>query len=185
VSIGVKFFGAGAIFLFSFLLVGLLLPGTWSAEREIVIQAPPGAVFPYLDNPDRWGDWTAWPDANAARRGPERGAGATRSWNDPEFGDGVFTIVASRPEQEVEYRVEVQNGAMVTLGRLILNPEEGGTRVSWREEGDFGWNPLMGYLARSMDRYQGREFEKGLEQLRSVVEEEAGPPPSPGGTGRR
>jgi hypothetical protein len=41
--------------------------------------------------------------------------------------------------------------------------------VTWREEGDLGWNPLMGYWALSMNRAQSQELAKGLDRLRSVA----------------
>ena len=40
--------------------------------------------------------------------GAEVGAG--RSWNDPEFGNGAFTIMESVAGERVRYRVEVEDG---------------------------------------------------------------------------
>ena len=59
----------------------------------------------------------------------------------------------------------MEGGSLRTDGRIDLVPVEGGTRVTWTEEGDFGWNPLMGYWALAMERVQGRELQKGLDRL--------------------
>jgi hypothetical protein len=151
------------------LVVGLALPGRWEVERSATLPAPPGEVFRWMDDPRRWDDWAPLGNVRPTFSGPERGAGATRSWDDPEVGDGVFTIVSSEADRAVSYRVEVQEGRMVTEGTLSLEPEGAGTRVVWRERGDFGRNPLLGYMARSMDRLQGAQMVAALARLSERV----------------
>ena len=74
----------------------------------------------------------------------------------------------------VSYRVEVNDGRMSTDGTLELNPEGAGTRVRWREEGDLGRNPLMGYWALSMDRAQSDELQKSLDRLALLLTDSSG-----------
>jgi hypothetical protein len=169
VSIGVKFFGGGALLLLLFLAVGFALPGTWEVRRSHLVAAAPEAVFPHLDSPARWESWVPWPEVGARFDGPPEGVGASRSWDDPEWGDGTFTLTVVEPHRTVEYSVVVEEGRMRTDGRLLLTPRDGGTLVEWSERGDFGWNPLMGWVARFMDRLQGRELERSLARLEGVV----------------
>jgi hypothetical protein len=86
----------------------------------------------------------------------------------------MFTILSTILDREVRYRVEVQGGRMVTEGTLRLSAEGTGTRVTWQEQGDFGRNPLFGYLARSMDRMQGAQMEGSLARLGEQVREAEG-----------
>jgi hypothetical protein len=169
-GLGPLVLGTGAFILGLFLFVGWLLPGTWSAERSIVLAAPPAVLFPLVDAPESWRRWTPWPDSGLVASGPAHGVGARLSWNDPELGEGSFHIVEALPDSLVRYRVEVQGGSMRTDGTMHLRPEAGGTRVVWKEQGDFGANPLMGYWARFMSRAQGAELEKALERLETVAE---------------
>jgi hypothetical protein len=107
-----------------------------------------------------------------SRSGPERGVGASIGWDDPELGSGRFTITDVSPESRVAYAVEVAGaggGVMTTVGFVSLEPRPGGTRILWVEEGDLGGNPLMGYWARSMQRLQGTEMQKGLDRLEQLV----------------
>ena len=172
--------GASAL-LILVLVVGLLLPGRWQVERTVLVAAPPEAVFPWLDDPRRWEGWAPLGDVESTLSGPERGSGAKRAWNDPEMGDGTFTILATVRDREVQYRVDVQEGTLITQGTLRLAPEGSGTRVTWVEVGDFGPNPLMGYTALGMDRMQGNQMENALQRLadraRGIPEE-----PRPGAT---
>lgn len=169
-SPGCMVLGGGAAALALLLGVGWLLPGTWSAERTLVLAAPPGAVYALADSPEGWKRWTPWPDSGLVRAGPPRGAGARLSWDDEELGDGRFEIVEASPDSLVVYRVVVQEGTMFTDGTLRLAPEGDGTRVTWREQGDFGANPLMGYWARFMEHAQGAELEKALVRLGALAE---------------
>jgi hypothetical protein len=173
--------GAAATVLVLFLGIGWLLPGTWSAERAAVLAAPPSAVFPWVDSPSGWQRWTPWPDSGVVREGPEHGAGARLAWNDKELGNGSFEIVEARPDSLVRYRVIVQEGEMHTDGTMRLSHDGAGTRIQWREEGDFGGNPLMGYWARFMEHAQGAELEKALDRLSALAEAEPGAAPANSG----
>jgi hypothetical protein len=46
--------------------------------------------------------------------------------------------------------------------------------VRWREEGDLGRNPLMGYWALSMDGAQSDELQKSLDRLALLLVDSAG-----------
>ena len=173
-SFPLKVLSAAIVLLVLALLIGFLLPGRWDVERSAVVAAPPDAVFPWLDDPHQWDQWAPLGEVAATFSGPPRGAGASRRWTHPEVGDGVFTILSTILDREVRYRVEVQGGRMVTEGTLRLTAEGAGTRVTWQEQGDFGRNPLLGYLARSMDRMQGAQMEGSLARLGERVREAEG-----------
>jgi uncharacterized protein YndB with AHSA1/START domain len=164
-----KVLAALSVFLVLVLGVGVALPGTWSAERDTFVASPPDSVFRWLDEPELWQRWNPWPDVQVTATGPTRGEGASMIWDDPYAGAGRFTIVESRPPSRLAYRVDVDGGSVRMRGVIELRAASGGTEVRWSEEGDFGWNPLMGYAALTMHRVQGAELERGLDRLRSAV----------------
>jgi uncharacterized protein YndB with AHSA1/START domain len=169
VSFPLKVLWSAVALLCTGLLVGFLLPGTWQAQRSVTIPAPPERVFPLVDSPKSWGEWAPLGDVKATFEGPEHGAGATRRWDDPQVGDGVFTIVSADAGRSVAYHVAVQQGKMTTDGTITLQPAAGGTLVTWSEHGDFGHNPLLGYIARNMDKTQGAEMEGALKPLTALA----------------
>lgn len=175
---GTVILGGGAVLLIGFLLIGYLLPSDWEAEASTVVAATPAEAFAFLDSPEGWQRWTPWPESGVTRTGPARGEGATLSWNDPELGAGSFTIAAAREPTHVSYTVLIEEGSMRADGSVDLAAEDGGTRVTWRERGDLGWNPLMGYWALSMSRAQTDELTKGLDRLRGLAEGAAGTAPA-------
>ncbi len=170
ISLGPKILGTGALLLAAFLVVGWMLPGTWSARAETEIDAPPSVVLSRVDGTAGWRAWTTWPDSGTVEAGPERGAGSRLSWSHPELGNGVFEIESVEGDTLVRYGVRVQDGAMRTDGSLVLTDQDGRTQIQWREDGDLGRNPLMGYWARFMRKAQSREMEKSLRRLKELVE---------------
>ena len=170
-SVGVIVLGGAGLIGSLFLAVGWLLPTDFEASAERLVDAPAEAVFRYLDSPEGWRDWTTWPEAGLERSGPDRGEGASISWNDPELGSGALTLTRVVEAERVEYRVEV-GGSMITEGTIALDARADGVLVQWVERGTLGRNPLMGWWALSMARAQSEELAKSLERLETVAEAE-------------
>ncbi|CAN5704981.1 hypothetical protein BH23GEM11_BH23GEM11_17160 [soil metagenome] len=188
--IGAWAMGILALLSLGVLAIGLVLPSTWEAEAQIVIEAPVDSVHPRVTAAEAWLDWTPGPDTGVERFGPPRGAGSGYRWDDPGYGKGEFmlTEVSLVPSAEslgttgvstdaaranVRYEVEVEGGSIRIEGFMTLTPDsEGeGTRVSWREAGDFGWNPMLGYLSGRMAELQGEQLARSLQALKILVEE--------------
>jgi uncharacterized protein YndB with AHSA1/START domain len=161
--------GAIAAVLLGFLFIGFLLPSEWSTERSALVPAPPDSVFPYLESAEAWSLWTPSPETGVVLFGPETGPGSGRRWDDPGYGRGEFVIVDMERPRFVEYEVAVEGGAIRITGHISLSPTGEGTRITWRERGDFGWNPLLGYLAGRMDELQGGQLEVSLDVLRRLL----------------
>ncbi len=157
------------------LAVGFLLPSTWAAEAEIRIDAPADAVLPWLERGSAWLEWTPAPAEGVEHFGPEAGPGSGYRWDDPGYGRGAFTVGTVEPPEgeatgSVTYAVAVEGGSIRVEGRIELVPVEGGTALRWHESGDFGWNPLLGYMAGRMETLQGEQLRHALRELKGLVE---------------
>lgn len=166
-SIGVIVLGGGALILSTILFLGFVLPTDWEANASVRMAAPAEEVFRYVDSPEGWQAWTTWPDSGLVRAGPERGEGSMISWADQELGTGSFRVVEASPFETVSYAVQVggRGGEMNTTGTITLRSEGAWVEVEWHEEGDLGWNPLMGFWAFFMSKAQTTEMEKSLTRL--------------------
>jgi len=89
----------------------------------------------------------------------------------------------SRKNVSVAYEVDIEGGSLTIRGRLTLEPEGDGTRIRWVEEGDFGWNPLLGFTARGMASSQGEAMKASLARLAEAVIGSTSEPPEAGPTG--
>lgn len=160
-----------ALGLLAFVGVGLLLSSSWSTERTRIVAASTDEVYPWVESLERWLEWSAMGQVEGILSDPARGPGATLSWDDPQWGAGVFRITEAIQGRELAYEVEVEDGSIRTRGRIRLAPAPGdGTEIRWREEGDLGWNPLLAYFALGMERMQGDELDKSLDRLQAILE---------------
>jgi len=161
--------GGGAVLMIALLFIGFLLPKEWSAVAEGQIDAEVAEILPFLDSPEGWRIWTTWPDSTN-RLGPERGAGSEIRWADAELGSGSFRIERAGSDG-VSYAVEVAGVGrpLITRGRIELTPSSAGTVLRWSEEGDLGSNPLMGWWGLWMERLQGTELTKSINQLAAAL----------------
>jgi len=174
VKLGAKIFGVLSGVLIVYLLLGLLLPGTWEAETEATLPYPTPVVFPFLNRVDRWTQWNTMPDSGLQLVGPGEGVGAGLEWDDPQYGKGQFRILTSRLETLVEYEVLIEGGSLRIHGSVDLEAEGETTRLRWVERGDFGRNPLMGYAARGMGASQREAMQANLQRLLLLLGEVEG-----------
>jgi hypothetical protein len=152
------------------MVLGVILPEGWEAEASIEVQATPAQVFPLLNRAARWEEWTPSPESGTEYFGPDEGAGSGRRWDDLGYGQGEFVILSSQPSRSVAYAVQVEEGAIEIQGRIDLDSVSRGTIIRWTEIGDFGWNPLLGYLASRMSNLQSVQLNASLSNLKELVE---------------
>lgn len=153
---------------------GFFLPSGFAVERSVVIDAPSDRVFNLVVDPREWKRWTVWnrrdPDMEIAYAGPPFGQGARWSWKSKSEGEGSMTFARVVPNERLGYELSFPEFGMKSEGELILVPAGSGTRVTWTNRGDVGRNPLKRYLAISMDRMVGPDFEAGLANLKQLAE---------------
>ncbi len=159
-----------SFFLLTMLGVGFLLPGEWEAERSVTIDATPAEVWPWLSDLRQWDAWAPLGEVEGIYPGETRGVGAVREWDDAAWGFGSVTIREVDETRRLVYDVAVEGG-LETRGTLTVEPASASsTRVTWTEQGDFGWNPLLSWFALGMEPRQGAQLSEGLDALRERVE---------------
>lgn len=165
-----RVFGGIALLLLTLIGVGILLPGEWSVEATKTVGAEPDSVYAVVAQVRSWPDWMPWPDSGARFTGPSSGPGAAFHWDDEVYGTGSFSIEAAQPGRFLEYRVSVEDDAVVVRGRIELHPTDAGTEIRWTEEGDAGWNPLVGFAALTQSDEQAAQLRRTLDRLAAHIE---------------
>lgn len=163
-----------AVLLALFVVVGLLLGGDYRVERSVVIDADPGAIHQVVGDLRRWDEWTPWAEENPSVRSvvgqQATGVGASQSWT-AKSGDGHLVFVASSPIQGVDFDVFFAPSETPHHAALRYSMAGPATRVSWSMEGEMDAPAIGGWFALLADRMMGPMFERGLGNLRRVVEE--------------
>ena len=155
--------------------VSYLLPGKAEVSRSIAIDAAPEAIFPYVNSMQETEKWSPWlsrdPETQLSYSGPETGVGNTLNWasDHPQVGTGTQEITESVENQLV--RTALDFGPMGTAQAFFeLQPAGGATEVTWGFESDLGLNPMTRWMGLMMDSWVGGDYERGLENLKVLVE---------------
>ena len=165
-----------AILVVGFLIVVAVQPDDFRISRSAKMLAPPSAVFTQVNDYHNWDAWSPWakldPNAKATFEGPTSGEGAVFAWSgNDEVGVGRQTIVESRPDELVRIKLEFEKPFKATsTAEFTFKPEGDQTLVTWSM---FGKNDFMGKaisLFMDCDKMVGGEFEKGLANLKAIVE---------------
>ncbi|ADO72984.1 SRPBCC family protein [Stigmatella aurantiaca] len=168
--------GAVALGILGVLVLAARKPASFHIERSAVIAAPPEAVFPHLNDFRLWAAWSPWekldPSMQKTYGGPSSGVGSTYAWSgDSKAGEGKMTILESRPSTFLSLRLEFLKPFPATnTVTYTLAQKAGGTEITWAMDGE---NPFMGKVFSvffNMDDLIGKDFEKGLADLKRVSE---------------
>jgi hypothetical protein len=147
--------------------------------RSIMIHASAEKIFPYLNNSklaEQWGPWREEdPTAKMNYSGPDSGVGSRANWEGgKKLGTGSATIVDSVLNQRVSIALDYSEPMYMTQQSVyLLEPTGNETKVSWIVRGK---NSLVGRIMSifmNMDKMVGGMFEKGLSNLKTLVEKSA------------
>jgi len=160
-------------------LLGLIGADSYRVERSTVITASPEQIYPYVSNlssQQAWGPWLEM-DKNATSRleGTDGTIGAVWKWEGDTIGNGTQEIVALDPNKNVGTKLTFSNwmGESSADNTFTLEPTAAGTKVSWAVIGKNGFVGKLKSKFMSMDDWLGPMFEKGLTNMKSMVEKEA------------
>ena len=151
-------------------------PTEFRVARTATIAAPAPAVFAQVDDFHRWEAWNPWAKIDPAMKqtyeGAPAGIGAIYTWaGNHEVGEGRMTLTESRPSDLIRVRLEFLKPFKATnVAEFTFRPEGNQTAVTWSMTGRNTFMAKAVHLFMNMDRMVGGQFEKGLAQMKSVVE---------------
>ena len=151
-------------------------PDEFRIERRARINATPDKIFPLLNDFKRWSVWSPWEklDPNLTRRysGAENGQGAIYEWEgNKKVGKGRMEIRKVVPASSVVITLDfMEPWAAHNTAEFTLAPASSATDVTWTMHGpNLFMTKLMGVFM-SMDKMIGKDFERGLANLKQAAE---------------
>ena len=151
-------------------------PSEFRFARSTTISAPAPAVFAQVNDFHRWEAWNPWakldPAMKQAYEGAPAGVGAVYTWaGNHEVGEGRMTVTESRPSDLIRIRLEfLKPIAGTSIAEFTFKPEGAGTIVTWSMVGQKSFIAKAIHLVMDMDKMVGGNFEKGLAEMKTVVE---------------
>jgi hypothetical protein len=163
------------------LVVALLLgfaatrPDSFHVERRVLVRAGPDKIQPLIADFHRWQDWSPWEKLDPALQrsfgGPPAGAGSTYAWKgNKDVGEGRMEVTAAAADA-VRIQLDfIEPFATRNDVLFTLKPQADSTEVIWAMDGPMPFISKLMSIFVSMDALIGKDFEKGLAQLKASAE---------------
>ena len=153
-------------------------PSEFSVRRSATIAAAPAEVFPHVNDFHNWDAWSPWakldPKSKIAFEGSPSGQGAVFKWSgNDDVGEGSMTIMASQPAKQVRIKLAFVRPFESTADTVFdFAPAGAGTTVTWTMSGrnDNFIAKAFCLVMGGPDRMVGPDFDRGLAQMKAVVE---------------
>lgn len=177
-----KKIGAGvAVVIVVFLIVVATRPDTYHVERSINISATPEAVYAHVADFHKWEGWSPWdkidPNMKRTFEGTQGAVGAKYGWvGNDQVGEGTMTVLTAEPakrfEVDLHFIKPFESSAKNGFTFAATGKE---TKVTWLMDGKFGFMEKAVCMFMDMDGNIGKDFEKGLADLKKVSESAPAP----------
>jgi hypothetical protein len=159
-----------------FVVVVAIQPSNYHISRMANIAAPAADVFARVNDFHHWETWSPWakldPNAKVTFEGPKAGEGAVFVWSgNREVGEGRMTVIESRSGERIRIRLDFVRPMEATSNvEFTFKPQGTGTDVTWAMFGQNNFIAKAMCLFINQDKMLGGYFEKGLMNLKAVVE---------------
>jgi hypothetical protein len=167
---------AVAVIIVVMVVIVALQPTEFRVARSTTISAPAPAVFAQVNDFHKWEAWNPWGKIDPAMKqtyeGAPAGIGAIYTWaGNNEVGEGRMTLTESRPSELIRIKMEsFKPFAGISTAEFTFKPEGNQTAVTWRMSGENNFMAKAMHLFMNMDKMIGGQFDKGLAQMKSIVE---------------
>jgi hypothetical protein len=151
-------------------------PDIFRVERAASIKAPPGRIFPLINNLHRWESWSPWEKVDPAMKrtfsGAENGKGAIYEWNgNRKVGSGRMEITDTSSPSKVIIKLDfITPFEGHNIAEFTLEAKGDSTDVMWAMYGPCRYTMKIMHVFMNMDKMVGKQFEAGLANLKTLAE---------------
>ena len=151
-----------AVIVIGFVAFVATRPSEYRVARTVTMAAPAAAAFAQVSDFHRWGAWNPWAKLDPAMKqtyeGAPAGPGAIYTWaGNNQVGEGRMTMF-------------LKPFAATSIAEFTFRPEGDRTAVTWSMVGQANFVVKIVHLFVDMDKMIGGNFERGLADMKSVVE---------------
>lgn len=159
-------------------------PDRFSVVREILVDANATELFPYINNLKLFRQWSPWEGKDssmvAAHSGEDAGPGSIYEWSgNKKVGQGRMEILSTEVNQQVIIKIDfIRPFEAHNTVEFLLTPELKKTRIEWKIHGPNAFMSKVMQVFVSMDKMMGADFERGLSNLQTLIEQTESSPAS-------
>jgi hypothetical protein len=151
-------------------------PNTFGVQRSATVKAPPEKIAALIGDFHNWGQWSPWeqldPNMKRTYSGAPRGKGAVYQWEgNKDVGAGRMEITDMPDPSKIIIKLDfLQPFESHNVTRFTLVPQGETTTVTWNMSGPMPFISKIMSVFMSMDAMIGKDFEKGLAQMKAAAE---------------
>jgi uncharacterized protein YndB with AHSA1/START domain len=156
--------------------IALMQPDSFKVQRSATIKGPPAKVMGYLNDFHQWMAWSPWekldPNMQRTFQGAASGKGAVYAWSgNDEVGQGRMEIIDNEMPTRLAIKLDfIKPFESSNRTEFVLQPQGDATVVTWTMTGPSQFITKLMSVFVSMDKMIGKDFEKGLAQLKEAAE---------------
>jgi hypothetical protein len=158
------------------LIYGISQPAGFSVVREADFNVTPKKVFAQINDFHNWQAWSPWekmdPNMQRSFSGAASCVGAKYAWvGNKKVGQGNMEITNSAPSKTMQLDLHfIKPFQADNVTEFTLSPQGKGTHLKWEMRGHAPFIFRVMGVFFSMDKIVGTDFERGLVNLREVVD---------------
>lgn len=147
--------GTLAVLIPGLFVISLFLPATVKIVRTRVVPATVAAVFQQVNTLRNWEGWCPWHQLTYIPSGLK--------WKSKHHA-GQIVITESRLHEYIGLDMQFIK-RRYAKGYFRFEPAKTGTLVTWSLRAELGQHPGRRLMGLMMDRWIGKDFDKGLDNL--------------------
>lgn len=157
------------------LAIAATQPRILRVQRSARVNAPADRIFPMINDFHRWTEWSPYdkfdPDMKRTFSGSALGKGAIYEWTgNNKVGAGRMEILEAAVPKRIAIKLDfIRPFEGHNVSEFVLEPNAGATDVTWAMEGPSAFSHRVMGLFMNMDKMIGKDFERGLENIRGAV----------------
>lgn len=160
-------------------IIGLVIPSSVKISRGIIVNADSIKVYQQLSDVKDWGKWMPWVTADEGalvQTSPVTNApGSFFKWKGLNLkNNGTISFLILSPDYiTTKYELEGMNDSEGGFRIRSIPNNLSQTEVQWFMEYKLKWYPWERFYGIFLDHIIGPSFDKGLQELKSYLEEAA------------
>jgi hypothetical protein len=151
-------------------------PDTFRVQRSASVRASADKIHPLINDLHQFNTWNPYekkdPNIRGSYRGPQAGPGAGYDFQgNKDVGRGSIEIVDSAAPDKVTMKLDmIEPFEGHNIVEFTLAPRGDTTEVTWSMHGPSPFLSKLVGIFLNMDKMIGRDFEAGLDTLKTVAE---------------
>lgn len=160
------------------LFLAVIAPKSYDVSRTVEINSTKEKIWPYLKFLEKQREWSPWakkdPDMDTKLTGTDGEVGAVSYWNgNKDVGEGEQEITkiveGERAEGELRFLKPMKSQSDCYL--ILEEKSPSTSKVTWGFKGKSAFPFSIMMLFMSMDKMVGKDFEEGLQTLKTKMEQ--------------